>query len=198
VGRLIISENLSLDGIVQDPTGEEGLDFGGWFNDVTELDRAEWAKMAFEEALRTEAVLLGRRSYEYFDARWPSRTGAFADRLNTLAKYVVSSTVQNATWNNTTVLKGPAAAEVSNLKEQVTGDIVVYACAQLVHGLMQHDLVDEVRLMIYPFILGNGERIFPGATDKKRMSLAHVEAVGDSLAYLVYQIACDPSSNASG
>jgi dihydrofolate reductase len=187
MGRLIISENLSLDGVVQDPTGEEGLNFGGWFNLVTEADRAEWAKMALEEALRTEALLLGRRSYEFFAARWPSRTGPFADRLNSLAKYVVSTTLQDPTWRKTTVLRGDAATEVSKLKEQVKGDLVVYASAQLVHRLMQHDLVDELRLMIYPFVLGDGERLFGETTDVKRMRLVHHQTVGDSLTYLIYE-----------
>jgi dihydrofolate reductase len=187
MGRLIISENLSLDGVVQDPTGEEGFNFGGWFNQVTDADRAEWAKVALDEALRAEALLLGRRSYEFFAARWPSRTGPFADRLNSLAKYVVSTNLQDPTWKKTTVLSGDAATEVSKLKEQVKGDLVVYASAQLVHGLMQHDLVDELRLMIYPFLLGNGKRLFGETTDRKGMRLAHTQTAGDSLIYLIYE-----------
>ena len=187
MGRLVISENVSLDGVVQDPTGKEGLNVGGWFNQVTDDDRAEWAKVALEETARTEVLLLGRRSYEFFAARWPSRAGPFADRLNSLPKFVLSTTLRDLTWNNTAVLKGDAAAEVSKLKQQVEGELLVYASAQLVHELMEHDLVDELRLMIYPVALGNGKRLFGETSDKKSMRLVHAQTIGDSLAYLVYE-----------
>src|ERR1022692_1925351 len=154
MGKIVISENVSLDGIVQDPTGEEGFRHGGWFGQVGDKDREEWAKVEFEEALGAEALLLGRRSDEYFGPRWTGRSGEWADRLNGLPKYVVSSTLVNPEWSNSTVLKGEVVNEVSKLKQELDGEIVVYASRQLVRTLMEHDLVDELRLMVYPFVLG--------------------------------------------
>src|SRR2546421_2530548 len=159
MGKIVISENLSLDGVVQDPTGEEGFRHGGWFVQIGDKDREEWAKVELDEALGTEALLLGRRSYEYFAARWPSRSGEWADRLNGLPKYVVSSTLVDPDWNNSTVLEGDAVDQVSKLKQELEGDIVVYASRQLGRTLMEHDLVDELRLMVYPVVLGAGERL---------------------------------------
>ena len=187
MGKIVISTNVSLDGVVQDPDGEEGFRLGGWFGQFGGKDLEEWAKVELEEALRTEALLLGRRSDEWFAARWLSRSGAWADRLNSLPKYVVSSTQQEPKWSNVTVLKGDVVTEVSKLKQQLDGDIVVYASGQLVHTLMEHDLVDELRLMIYPFVLGTGERLFGETSDKKPVRLVHAETVGDSLALLTYQ-----------
>jgi dihydrofolate reductase len=191
MGKIIISENLSLDGVIQDPTGEEGFRFGGWFNQIGDNDREAWAKVEFEEALRAEALLMGRRSYEFFSARWPSRSGEWAERLNSLPKYVVSSTLEAPAWNNSTVLKGDVVREVSKLKQRISGDIVVNASGQLAHTLMEHDLVDELRLMIYPFVLGAGERLFGETSNHKPMRLVDVRAVGDSLAFLTYQPARD-------
>src|SRR2546421_2706596 len=144
MGKIVVSENVSLDGVVQDPTGEEGFRHGGWFDQFG--DREAWAKVEFDEALGAAALLLGRRSYEYFAARWPSRSGDWADRLNSLPKYVVSSSLADPDWTNSTVLKGEAVDEVSKLKRQLDGEIVVYASRQLVRTLMEHDLVDELRL----------------------------------------------------
>src|ERR1017187_5771221 len=158
MGKIVISENVSLDGVIQDPTGEEGFRLGGWFGQIGDKDREAWAQVELDEALGAEALLLGRRSYEFFAAQWPSRSGEWADRLNGLPKYVVSSTLEDLDWNNSTVLDGDVANEVSKLKQEISGDIVVYASFQLVHTLMEHDLVDELRLMIYPFVLGAGER----------------------------------------
>jgi dihydrofolate reductase len=186
MGKIVVFENVSLDGVIQDPTGEEGSRIGGWFGEVGERDRAEWAKVEFDEALRTEALLLGRRSDEWFAARFPSRTGEWADRLNSLPKYVVSSTLEQPKWNNSTVLRGDVVSEVSKLKQQVSGDIVVYASGQLVHALLEHDLVDELRLMIYPFVLGAGERLFGETSSKKPLRLVRAQTVGDSLAFLIY------------
>jgi dihydrofolate reductase len=187
MGKIVISENVSLDGVVQDPTGEEGFRHGGWFGQVGDKDREEWAKVELEEALGAEALLLGRRSDEYFGPRWKGRSGEWADRLNGLPKYVVSSTLVNPEWSNSTVLRGEVVNEVSKLKQELDGEIVVYASRQLVHTLMEHDLVDEVRLMIYPVVLGAGERLFGETSDKKPMRLVHVQAVGDSLALLTYE-----------
>jgi dihydrofolate reductase len=189
MGKIIISENVSLDGVVQDPTGEEGFRLGGWVG-VGQI-KGEVAKILLDEALGTEAMLLGRRSYEFLAARWPSRTGALADRLNSKPKYVVSSTLQDPAWNNSTVLKGDAVSEVSKLKQQVAGDIVVAASAQLVHTLIEHDLADELRLTIYPVVLGAGERLFGETSDKKPMRLINTRTVGDSLAYLTYKLVRD-------
>jgi dihydrofolate reductase len=153
MGKIVISENVSLDGVIQDPTGDEGFRRGGWFTQIANNDSEQWAKVELDEALKTEALLLGRRSYEFFAARWPSRSGDWADRLNSLPKYVVSSTLEDPKWNNTTVLKGDVVNEVSKLKQKLAGDIVIYASSRLVHTLIEHDLVDGLRLMIYPFVL---------------------------------------------
>jgi dihydrofolate reductase len=187
MGKIVISENVSLDGVVEDPTGEEGFRHGGWFGQIGDKDREEWAKVEFEEALGAEALLLGRRSDEYFGPRWTGRSGEWADRLNGLPKYVVSSTLVNPEWGNSTVLKGDVVTEVSKLKQELDGEIVVYASRQLVHTMMEHDLVDEVRLMIYPAVLGAGDRLFGETSDKKPMRLVNAQAVGDSLAFLTYE-----------
>jgi dihydrofolate reductase len=187
MGKIIISENVSLDGVVQDPTGEEGFGRGGWFLQMGDKDREAWAKLELDEALGAEAPLLGRRSDEWFAARWLSRSGAWADRLNSLPKYVVSSTLQEPKWSNSTVLKGDVVNEVSKLKQELDGDIVVYASTQLVHTLMEHDLVDELRLIVYPVLLGAGERLFGETSDKKPMRLINTQTVGDGLAFLTYQ-----------
>ncbi len=166
MGKIVISENVSLDGVIQDPTGEEGFRLGGWFDRMGDKDREAWAKVEFEEALGAEALLLGRRTYEWFVARgWASRSGEWADRLRSLPKYVVSSTLEDLDWNNSTVLKGDVVNEVSKLKQKVNGDIVVYGSGRLVHTLMEHDLVDELRLMICPVVLGAGERLFGETSD---------------------------------
>ena len=191
MGKIVISENVSLDGVVQDPTGEEGFRHGGWFGQVGDKDREEWAKVEFEEALGAEALLLGRRSDEYFGPRWTGRSGEWADRLNGLPKYVVSSTLVNPEWSNSTVLKGEVVNEVSKLKQELDGEIVVYASRQLVHTLMEHDLVDELRLMVYPVVLGAGERLFGETSDKKSIRPRCARTVGDSLVYLTYEVVRD-------
>jgi dihydrofolate reductase len=188
MGRIVISENVSLDGVVQDPTGEEGFRHGGWFGQVGDKDREEWAKVEFEEALHAEALLLGRRSDAYFGPRWTGRSGEWADRLNGLPKYVVSSTLVDPEWSNSTVLKGEVVNEVSKLKQKLDGEIVVYASRQLVHTLMEHDLVDELRLMVYPVALGAGERLFGETSDKKSIRPLNARTVGDSLVYLTYEV----------
>jgi len=188
MGRIVVSENVSLDGVVQDPTGEEDFGRGGWFARVGDKDRQEWANLGLHEALGAEALLLGRRSYEFFAARWPSRSGEWADRLNNLPKYVVSSTLENpAAWNNSTVLKGDVTCEVSKLKRRVNGEIAVYASGRLVHTLMEQDLVDELRLTIYPFVVGAGERLFGETSGMKRLHRIDTRTIGDSLVFLTYQ-----------
>ena len=186
MGKIIISENVSLDGVIQDPAGDEGFRHGGWVGRIGGQGRDEAARVALEEALGTEAMLLGRRSYEFLAGRWPSRTGQFADRMNSKPKYVVSSTLKDPAWNNTTVLRGEAVSEASALKQQLAGDIVVAASFQLVHTLLEHDLVDEIRLMIYPVVLGTGKRLFGETSDKKPMRLVGNKTV-DDLAFLTYE-----------
>jgi dihydrofolate reductase len=187
MGKIIISENITLDGVVQDPAGDEGFRHGGWVGRIGGPGREEAARVALDEALGTEAMLLGRRSYEFFAARWPSRTGALADRLNSKPKYVVSSTLEDPAWTSTTVLTGEAVSEVSKLKQQLAGDIVVYASFQLVHTLLEHDLADELRLMIYPVVLGAGKRLFRETGDNRPLRLLGTQTVGNDLAYLTYE-----------
>jgi dihydrofolate reductase len=187
MGKIVISTNTSIDGVVQDPDGEEGFRLGGWFFQSGGDDLKEWGKVEFEEALDTEALLLGRRSDEWFAARWASRTDEWANRLNCLPKYVVSSTLEEPKWNNATVLKGDIVTEVSKLKQELSGNIVVYASYQLGRALMEHDLVDELRLFVYPVVLGAGERLFGETSDKKPMRLVRAQTIGDGLAFLTYE-----------
>jgi dihydrofolate reductase len=192
MGKIVISENVSLDGVVQDPTGEEGFRHGGWFLEVGDKDREEWGKVEFQEALGTEALLLGRRSYEYFAAGWSSRPGEWADRLRSLPKYVVSSTaLVGPDWKNSTVLKGDVVNEISKLKQQISGEIVVYGSRQLVRALMDHDLVDELRLTVYPVVLGAGDRLFDEIRDKTPLRLVNTTTIGDGLAFVDYEIVRD-------
>jgi dihydrofolate reductase len=188
MGKIVVSESVSLDGVVQDPTGEEGFKYGGWFRKVGDKDREEQAKVALEEALGAEAFLVGRRSYEFLASRWPSRSGELADRLYSMPKYVVSSTLVDPEWSNSTVLKGEVVDEVSKLKQELGGEIVVPASRQLVRTLMEHDLVDELRLLVYPVVLGAGERLFGEASDKMPIRLHGARTVGDGLAYLTYEV----------
>jgi dihydrofolate reductase len=187
MGTIIVSQNVTLDGVIQDPAGSEGFKLGGWVGRIGDHGRDEAAKLLLDEARGAEALLLGRRSYEFLAARWPSRSGDLADRLNSLPKYVVSSTLDDPEWNNTTVLGGDAFNEVSKLKQQLDGMIVTPASFQLWHTLLQHDLVDELRLMVYPVVLGAGERLFGENSDAKPMRLVGMRTVGDDLAYLIYR-----------
>ena len=191
MGKLVISENITLDGVIADPTGEAGTRFGGWFNQIGDRDRDEWAKVELSEAMGAEALLMGRRSDEYFAPRWASRTGEWADRLNSLPKYVVSATIDEAKWTNSTVLKGDVVTEVSKLKQEISGEIVVNASGQLVPTLLEHDLADELRLIIYPFVVGAGPRPFGEISDTKAMRLVRAQTIGDTLVYLTYQRAAD-------
>jgi dihydrofolate reductase len=173
MGKIVMSgpQNVSLDGVVQDPDGEEGFRIGGWFVQFGGKDLQEWSKVALDEALGAEAWLLGRRSYEYFGVRWRARSGERADRLNSIPKYVVSSTLVDPDWTNSKVLKGDVVTEVSQLKQERDGDIVVPASYQLGRTLIEHDLVDKLRLVVFPVLLGAGERRFGETTDKKPMRL---------------------------
>jgi dihydrofolate reductase len=179
MGTIVISENVSLDGVIQDPAGDEGFRVGGWVGLIK--DSPQLKKLALDEALGAEAMLLGRRSYEWFAARWPSRSGELADRLNSLPKYVVSSTLEDPAWNNSTVLKGDPVAEV-----ELNGEILAPASFQLLRTLIEHDLVDELRLKIFQVVLGAGERLFGETSDKKPMRLVDTQTLGDGVAILTY------------
>src|SRR3954463_870265 len=188
MGKIVMSgpQNASLDGVVQDPDGAEGFELGGWFREFGGEDLAAWNQVALEEAVSAEAWLLGRRSYEFFGMRWRPRSGELADRLNSMPKYVVSSTLENPEWSNSTVLGGDIVTEVTKLKQELDGEIVVPASYQLGRTLIEHDLVDELRLVVFPVVLGAGERFFGEMRDKKPMRLVDARTIGDGLAYLRY------------
>ena len=186
MGKIVVSENVTLDGVIQDPTGDDGFKRGGWFNQIADDDRQAWAEVECGEALRADVLLMGRRSYEYLAARWPDRTGTWAERLNSMPKYVVSSTLVDPTWSNTTVLTGNVLDEISWMKQRIDGEIVVNASGQLVPTLIEHDLVDEVRLMVYPFVIGDGERLFRATSDTLTLRLVDATTVGTGLVLLTY------------
>ena len=188
MGNIVISTNVTLDGVVQDPDGKEGFSQGGWFGQFGGGDLEEWGKISLDEALGAQALLLGRRSDEWFAARWAARTGEWADRLNGLPKYVVSATLDEPKWGNSTVLKGDVVSEVAALKERLDGEIVVYASYQLGRTLLEHDLVDELRLTVFPVALGTGERLFGETSDKKAMRLLSTRIVGVGLVLYIYEL----------
>jgi dihydrofolate reductase len=185
VGEIIVSENVTLDGVIQDPAGDEGFRAGGWVGQIKNSPQLN--QLALDEALGAEALLLGRRSYEWFAAKWPARSGALADRLNGLSKYVVSSTLERPAWNNSTVLKGNVLNEVSKLKQELEGNIVVVASFHLLRTLMEHDLIDEIRLKVFPIVLGAGERLFRETTKRKPMRLFDSRTIDNGIVYLAYQ-----------
>jgi len=189
MGRIVMSgpQNASLDGVVQDPDGAEGFTLGGWFVQYGGKDLEAWNKIALEDALGAEAWLLGRRSYEFFGSRWRPRTSELADRLNNMPKYVVSSTLEHPDWNNSRILRGDVVTEVSKLKQDLDGEIVVPASYQLGRTLIEHDLVDELRLVVFPVVLGAGERLFGETGETKRMRLVSSQTIGDGLTYLTYE-----------
>jgi dihydrofolate reductase len=190
MGRIVVTEFVSLDGVVEDPGGAEGYEHGGW---TFEISRGEGDKFKLDETLETDALLLGRRTYEGFAAAWPSREGEFADKFNNMPKYVVSSTLKDPEWNNSTVLAGEIAEEVAQLKRSTDGNITVHGSAQLVQALIEHDLVDELRLMVFPVLLGSGKRLFAETSaNKKALELADCKIVGDGVAILTYV----PAANA--
>ena len=187
MAKLVISTNVSLDGVVQDPDGTEGSTLGGWFGEFGGKDLEQWRELELEEARRTDALLLGRRTDEWFAERWLSRNGEWADRLNSLPKYVVSATREHARWSHATVLRGNVVDEVSQLKRQLSGEIVVYASSKLARTLIENDLVDEMRLVVFPVVLGAGERLFGETSKPKGMRLVATSTIGDGLAFLTYE-----------
>ena len=190
MGRIVMSgpQNMSLDGVVQDPDGAEGFALGGWFVESGGKDLEAWNQLALEEARRAEAWLLGRRSYEFFGTRWRARTGELADRINSIPKYVVSSTLAGADWNNSTVLTGDPVTEVSRLKQALDGEIILPASYQLARRLIEHDLVDELRLVVFPVALGAGERLFGKMRENQAMCLLNARTIGDGLIFLSYEM----------
>src|SRR5256714_6938012 len=187
MARIVVTEFVSLDGVMEDPGGAEDFKYGGWTFEIKRGDEGD--KFKLDEAFSSEALLLGRVTYEGFAEAWPAREGEFADKFNTMPKYVVSSTLDKPEWNNSTALKGDVAEEVSKLKQEQDGDIVVHGSAQLVQSLLDHDLVDELRLMVYPVVLGSGKRLFGETSDKKPLRLVDSTVVGDGVAILIYESA---------
>ena len=191
MGKIVITTNISLDGVVEDPDGQEGSTLGGWFGQFGGKDLEGWAKVETEEALGAEALLLGRRSDEWFASRWLSRSGEWADKLNSMPKFVVSSTLKDAKWSNSTIISGDVVKEILKLKQEIHGEILVYASYQLVRTLIEHDLADELRLVIFPVVLGAGERLFGETSGKKPMRLVDVTTIGDGLTFVTYEVVRD-------
>jgi dihydrofolate reductase len=189
VGKIVVTEFVSLDGVMEDPGGAESFKYGGWTFEINRGDEGD--KFKLDEAFSSEALLLGRVTYEGFAAAWPSRDGEFADKFNSMPKYVVSSSLGEPEWNNSTVLKGDVTEEVAKLKQEQDGDIVVQGSARLAQTLIEHDLVDEFRLMVFPVVLGSGKRLFGETSDKKPLRLVDSKVVGDGVAILIYQPAGD-------
>jgi dihydrofolate reductase len=185
MGRVVVSEFVSVDGVVEDPGGAEGFDRGGW---AFQFDRgSDGDKFKLDEVMEAEALLLGRVTYQGFAQAWPSRTDevGFADKMNSMPKYVVSSSLDQPNWNNSTVIKGDLAQEINNLKQQVSGDLLVNGSAQLVAGLVENDLVDEYRLMVFPVVLGSGKRLFPETSSASPLRLVDSKPAGECL-ILIY------------
>jgi len=196
MGRIVVTEFVSLDGVMEDPAGTEKSGLGAW---SFQFDRGpEGDKFKLDEALEAEALLLGRVTYQGFAAAWPSMKGEFADKFNSMPKYVVSSTLKEAEWNNSTVLKGDVVEDASKLKQGRSGDIVVHGSARLVQTLLEHDLVDELRLMVFPVVLGTGKRLFGNTSDKKHLRLADSKTVGDGVVVLTYQWPGEEAKGLSG
>jgi dihydrofolate reductase len=192
MGRIVVTEFISLDGVIEDPGGAEDFRYGGWSFEIERGEEGDRFKL--DEALNADALLLGRRTYEGFADAWPSREGEFADKFNSMPKYVVSSTLDDPEWNNSTVLGGDVGEEVAKLREQQDGEIVVHGSAQLVQALLEHGLVDELRLMVFPVVLGAGKRLFGETSDKRRLRLTDSKTVGDGVEILTYE----PAATGSG
>jgi dihydrofolate reductase len=185
MGRIVVTEFVSLDGVMEDPGGAEDFEHGGW---TFEIDRGEEGnRFKLEETMEAEAQLLGRVTFEGFAAAWPSREGEFADKLNQMPKYVVSSTLGEPEWENSTVLRGDLSEEIAKLKAEVDGTILVAGSCRLAQGLLELDLVDELRLMVFPVVLGSGRRLFGETSAKRPLRLADSKVVGDGVAILTYE-----------
>jgi len=198
MGRIVISTNATLDGVVQDPDGQEGFQYGGWFKKFVGADLQEWDKLETEEALGAEALLLGRRSYEWFAKRQPMRPGEWADRVQQLPKYVVSTTLKDPEWDNSTLIAGDVVKQLSELKQKVDGEIIVYGSYQLVRALIDQDLADELRLFVFPVVLGTGARVFDGIRNTKPMRLIDTRVVAEGLVFYAYEFVRDTASTTAG
>jgi dihydrofolate reductase len=185
MGTIVVSDNISLDGVIQDPAGDEGFSRGGWVGAIK--DRPELAQLALDEALAADAMLMGRRTYEWFASRWPSRTGPLADRLNGMPKYVVTSTLEHPDWTSSTVVRGDLLDQVSRLKAELDGTIVIPASVGIVRALVEHDLVDSMWLKVFPVVLGAGERLFGETTGTKPMRLVETRTIDGTATYLGYE-----------
>jgi dihydrofolate reductase len=185
MGRIVVTEFVTVDGVAEDPGGAEGFDRGGWAFEFSRGEEGEQFKV--DETLASDALLLGRRTYEVFADSWPSREGEFADKFNSMPKYVVSSTLSDPEWTNSTVVGGDLAEEVERLKGEHENDIVVHGSVQLAQELLERDLVDELRLMVFPVVLGTGKRLFAETSGKKSLELAESKTVGDGVEILVYR-----------
>jgi dihydrofolate reductase len=194
MARIIVSTNVTLDGFVQDPDGLEDSRLGGWFTQYGGADLAEWARVEFDEAVHTDALLLGRRSDEWFATRWAARDDEWANQLNSLPKYVISSTIEDPKWTNSTVLGGDPVEDVRNLKAHREGEVVVYASYQLVRALIEHDLVDEFRLFVFPVLLGGGARLFAETPSETSLRLVKTNPIGEGLVFVNYEVVRDESS----
>jgi dihydrofolate reductase len=186
MGKLVVTEFVSVDGVFEDPGGSEDFEYGGW---TFEYDRGEDGnQFKLDEVMGAEVQLLGRVTYEGFAAAWPSREGPFAEKLNNDPKYVVSTTLQDPEWQNTTVISGDVAEEIAKLKERTGGVILVAGSGTLVRTLLENDLVDELRLMVFPTVLGRGRRLFPDGIDRLKLKLAEARTVGsDGVQVQVYE-----------
>jgi dihydrofolate reductase len=185
MGRIVVTEFVSIDGVMEDPGGSENFKHGGW---SFKFDRGdEGNQFKADETMGAAAMLLGRKTYEGFAEAWPSREGEFADKFNSMPKYVVSSTLSDPEWTNTTVLDGDVPEAVAHVRDEVDGDVIVHGSAQLVHALLENDLVDELRLMIFPVVLGSGKRVYGETSDMRTLRLADSKAVGDGVLLVVYQ-----------
>lgn len=185
MGRIVVTEFVSLDGVMEDPGGAEGYKHGGW---TFAIDRgADGDAFKLDEVRAAEALLLGRVTYERFAEAWPTREGEFAEKFNAMPKYVVSSTLGDPSWNNTTVLAGEVAQAIGRLREEFAGELLVNGSARLVQTLIEHDLVDELRLMVFPVLLGAGRRLFGETAEKKPMRMTSSRTVGDGVAIFTYE-----------
>jgi dihydrofolate reductase len=191
MGKIIISQNVTLDGVVEDPTGEEGSAYGGWFDRCMAEDREAWAELEYSEAIAADALLIGRRTDAYFGPRWNDAPGGWAERLRALPKYVVSSTLADPVWVNSTVLRGDVVEEASMLKQRIAGDIVVYASRELVQTLLRYGLVDEFRLIVFPLVIGTGKRLFDDPGTATVLRLQGARPIGRNLSALTYEVVRD-------
>ncbi|MEZ0114807.1 dihydrofolate reductase [Catenulispora sp. EB89] len=188
MGKIIISTNSSFDGVVQDPDGTDGFPRGGWFDQVIADDRPEWAQYFVKEALGASALLMGRTSDAWFASRWLDRTGDWADKLNAMPKYIVSSTLEHTAWSNGTIIGSDLATEVAKLKHEIDGEILVYGSFQLGHALIEQDLVDEIRVMLLPVLAGDGVRLFGTTAGIRPLRLTHTATVGSGIVSLTYEV----------